>query len=119
MNILLVQFLTKSLELLLLLSQLGSQVLDGLLQLGGIQGTVLQFLLKLGDEFLILLHLVGDEADVLLDFLFTVHTLASLSQGYTILGIANLAKSLLHLIESAHQVIDFTIFLSNDVIERI
>ena len=119
MNILLVQFLTESLELLLLLYQLSLKTLDSLLQLSSVQRTAFQFLLKLCNQLFVLFHLSSDELYIFFHLLLTACTLSALSQSNTSLSLANLAKTFLNLIEGTHHVINLTISLSNYLIERI
>ena len=119
MNILLVEFLTQSLELCILLLQLLLQALDSLLQLSTLQGTVGKLLLELGNEFTVLLHTVSNELDVFLELLLLVDTLSILSKTYAMLSLTNLLETFLNLIQGTHQIVNFTVFLGNNAIKRI
>ena len=119
MNILLVKFLTQSLELCILLLQLLLQALDGLLQLSTLQGTVGKLLLELGNEFTVLLHTVSNELDVFLELLLLVDTLAILSKTNAMLSLTNLLETFLDFVQGTHQIVNFTVFLCNNAIKRI
>ena len=119
MDIFLVQLLTQSQQLLVFLFQLSSEVIDGLLELSTLQGTAFQLFLQLGNQLSVLLHALGNKLDVFLEILFFACTLAILQQGDTIFCLINQAESFFDVIQRAHHFIDFTVFLSDNIVQRV
>ena len=119
MDIALVEFLAKSLHLLVLLLHLLGEVVDDLLELTTLHTTLANLLLQLVDKFLVLLHDTLDELEVLLDTLSGVGTFALLGKGDTVLGLGNLTETFLDVAQRSHHVIDLIVFLSNDLVQRV
>ena len=119
MDVLLVEFLTQSLQLDLFLLELLLHIVDELLQLLALERTLAQLLLQLVDEFLVLTHGLLDELHVLLDALGRIGALTRLGERDTALGLGNLTETFLDVAEGSDHVVDLIVLLGNDLIQRI
>ena len=119
MDILLVEFLTQSLELLVFLLHLLRQVVDDLLQLSTLHAALANLLLELVNEFLVLFHDRLDELEVLLDTLGGVGTLALLGKRHTILGLSDFAEAFFNVTQRGHHVVDLIVFLGDNLLEGV
>ena len=119
MDILLVEFLTQSLQLLVFLIHLLRQVVDDLLQLFALDTTLTHLLLQFVDEFLVLLHGRLDELHVLLNAHLGISSLTLFGERHTVLSLGNLTETFLDVTQSGHHVVDLIVFLSNDLFQRV
>ena len=119
MDVLLIQFLTKSLQLTVFLLHLLRQVLHNLLQLVALDTSLTHLLLQFVDEFFVLLHRRLDELHVLTNTLGTACSLTLLSQRHTALSLCNLAETLLDVAQGGHHVSNLILLLGNDLVERV
>ena len=102
--------------LVLLLHSLG-KIGDDLLEFIALERALAHLLLQLCDQVLVLLHHRLDELEVLGDALLGIGAFAILGQGYTVLGLGDLAESLLDVNQCGHHVVDLVILLGDYLVK--
>ena len=114
MDIFRLQFGTELLQVRLLAAQLVGQLAEGLLHGIPLEARLAQLLLQLLDQFAVLLHALGDELDILLHLRSLVRPFTVLRNRYPVLGLVDLGKALLDIVQRAHHVIDFIVTCTDD-----
>ena len=119
-DVLLCQFGFQFLDAGMLAFHLSLQVLNGLVQLFGLNTALLQFVLQLGNHVTVLLHHFLDEGHVLANHLLAACRLArAVGHRHSSLGLVNAADAFLNHIDGSHYVVQFQILLIDDSLQGI
>ena len=118
-DILRIQFGTQFLKLLVFLFQLSGEAVQCFFQAITFHGALLELVTELGNQFAVTLHGRGDELDILTNLLPFVGTLTFLGYGHPVFCRIDFLESLLDFVECTHHVINFVVFLTDDLLQRI
>ena len=117
MDILKLQLLLHLYYLLVFLLHLLLQTGNYLLKLVALYRALANLLLQLGYQVLVLLHHRLDELEVLGDALLGICAFAILGESYAVLGLGDLAESLLDINQCGHHVVNLVIFLGDYLVK--
>ena len=117
MDVLRIQFGTQFLKLLVFLFQLSGEAVQCFFQAISLHGALLKLITELGNQFAVTLHGRGDELNVLTNLLPFVGALTFFGDGNPVFCRINFLESLLDFIERTHHVIDFVVFLTDDLLQ--
>ena len=107
------------LDLVVFVLQLLGKVLDSLLQFGTLHRAVLHLLAQLCYDFAVLGHALLDELHILAYLLRPACALSVLGNADALLGLVDLAEAFHNLVEQAHHVVDFVVFLLYYSLQRV
>ena len=119
MYILGVEFGLESLQLLRLVVELLGEIADGLAQLVAVEAALAQLLLQALHELTVAGHGIGYKLDVLLNLHRLVGAFALAGYAQSVFSLIDGAQPFLDFIERTHHVIDFTVALGDDALQRV
>lgn len=114
-----VEFGLESLQLLRLVVELLGKVADGLAQLVAVEAALAQLLLQTLHELTVAGHGIGYKLDVLLNLRRLVGAFALAGYAQSVFSLIDGAQPFLDFIERAHHIIDFTVALGDDALQRV
>ena len=114
-----VEFGLEPLQLLRLVVELLGEVANGLAQLVAVEAALAQLLLQTLHELTVAGHGIGYKLDVLLNLRRLVGAFALAGYAQSVFSLIDGAQPFLDFIERTHHVIDFTVALGDDALQRV